>query len=94
MDRKLNGVMTDPRPFLPHEAQDVFQDDAQGDFLLPLCMPTSESLVGEDLAILVLATVEGQRIGMPIGVEALEGLHDMVGEALRMLRASEGGSVQ
>lgn len=86
--------MAEQKPFKPSEAKDVFATPAPGDFLLLICLPKPDMMVGESLAIVVLTTVERQRIGVPMGHQALSELHDLIGEALRMLQAPEGGSVQ
>ncbi|MGH1587148.1 hypothetical protein ACRBEV_00860 [Methylobacterium phyllosphaerae] len=57
--------MTDRRPpFRPADAVDVL-GEVEGDFVLPLCLPQPDLLIGEDLAMLVLDTIHGQRIGLP-----------------------------
>lgn len=86
--------MSAPQPFLPNEAKDALPAGAEGDFLLPVCMPYFELLVGEDLAVVVLTTSEDQRVGVPMGLQALHDLRETIDEALRMLQAPEGGSVQ
>ena len=62
--------------------------------MLPFCVPGAEMLMGEDLAVVVVSTVEDQRVGIPMGLQAISDLHALLGEALRMLQAPEGGSVQ
>lgn len=84
----------DPPSFKPDAAFDAIPQGAQGDFLLPICLPVPGLLVGEDLAVLVLTTVEGQRVGVPMGVEALSDLQKVALEALRMLQVGEGDAVQ
>ena len=86
--------MRERKPFLPSEAQDALPPDSEGDFLLPACVPEIGLLVGENLAVIVMTTVEGQRIGVPLGASALSGLRDTLTEALRIMRAPEGGTVQ
>ena len=86
--------MTNRKPFLPNEAKDALLEGAEGDFLLPACMPYFELLVGEELAVVVLTTAEGQRIGVPMGLQSLYDLKETVSEGLRILQAPEGGSVQ
>ena len=84
--------MTDPKPFLPSEAKDALPD--AGDFLLPICLPRPGLLMGEALAVVVFTTIEGQRVGLPLGMEALSDLYETLGEALRMMQAGEGDAVQ
>jgi hypothetical protein len=83
--------MTGLKPFLPNEARDALPEGAEGDFLLPVCMPYFELLVGEDLAVVVLNTAEGQRIGVPMGLQSLYDLKETISEALRMLQAPVNG---
>lgn len=82
--------MAGPKPFLPNEAKDALPEGAEGDFLLPACMPYFELLVGEELAVVVLTTAEGQRIGVPMGLQSLYDLRETVSEGLRMLQAPAG----
>ena len=86
--------MTDPKPFRPLEAKEAFAELVQGDFMLPFCVPGAEILMGEDLAVLVVPNQEGQRLGLPMELQTVAELHTLLGEALRMLQAPEGGSVQ
>lgn len=86
--------MADEKPFLPDQAADPFPRGTTGDFLLPICLPAPELLMGEDLAVVVLTTIEEQRVGIPMGHQALSDLRETIDEALRMLQAPEGGSVQ
>ncbi|WP_252871049.1 hypothetical protein [Methylorubrum extorquens] len=50
--------------------------------------------MGESLAVIVLTTVEGQRVGVPLGMQGLSDLHQVTREALRMLQAEDGDTVQ
>lgn len=86
--------MDDRKPFLPSEAKDALPAGAEGHFLLPICLPLPGLLMGEDLAVIVLETVEGQHVGVPLGIQALSDLRETITEALRMMQASEGGTVQ
>lgn len=70
--------MADPTTFRPDTAFAALPDGAQGDFILPICMPDPELMIGEDLAVLVVTTVEGQRVGVPIGVNALAHLQGVI----------------
>lgn len=51
-------------------------------------------MVGQDQAVLVLTTVDGRRVGVPIGVNALTYLQGVITEALRMLQAGDGNALQ
>ena len=82
--------MTDLAPFRPDKAAHVQFGEPHSDFILPICLPDPELMVGEALAVLVVATVEGQRVGVPIGVNALEHLRGIVEAGLRMLRKENG----
>lgn len=86
--------MSDRKPFRPSNAKEAFPKPVEGDFMLPFCVPGAEMLMGEDLAVIVVSTVEDQRVGIPMGLQAISDLHALLGEALRMLQAPEGGSVQ
>ncbi|GJD73110.1 hypothetical protein [Methylobacterium goesingense] len=86
--------MADQKPYQPSEAEDLFPEPEKGDFLAPMAMPSPGLMMGESMAIIVFTTVEDQRIGVPMSHQALSDLHQTVGEALRMLQAPEGGSVQ
>ena len=86
--------MTDPKPpFRPTEAVDVL-GETEGDFVLPLCLTRPNLLVGEDLAVVVLDTIHGQRVGLPLSPQGVHDLHAVLGEALRLLQARDGGPVQ
>ncbi|WHQ70056.1 hypothetical protein [Methylorubrum extorquens] len=84
--------MADPPPFRPDAAKDALEGD--GDFLLPIFLPEPDVMVGEDIAIIVLTTAEDQRVGIPVGMQALSDLHEIIGEALRRMQAGEGSTVQ
>ncbi len=84
--------MSDSPPFRPDKAKDAIEGD--GDFLLPICVPKPGLLMGESLAVIVLTTVEGQRVGVPLGMQGLSDLHEVTREALRLLQAKDGDSVQ
>ena len=84
--------MPDSPPFRPDQAKDALE--GEGDFLLPICMPKPDLLMGEALAVVVLTTVEGQRVGVPLGMQGLSDLHEVTREALRLLHAKDGDSVQ
>lgn len=82
------------KPFMPSEAKEVFAAPDPGDFLLPICLPSPDLMMGENLAIVIVTTVEDQRVGIPMGHQALSDLREIIDEALRMLQVPEGGSVQ
>ncbi|EHP90080.1 hypothetical protein [Methylorubrum extorquens] len=84
--------MVDSPPFRPDRAKDAIEGD--GDFLLPICAPKPGLLMGESLAVIVLTTVEGQRVGVPLGMQGLSDLHEVSREALWMLQATDKDSVQ
>ena len=84
--------MVDSSPFWPARAEDAIEGDS--DFLLPICAPKPGLLMGELLAVIVLTTVEGQRVGVPLGMQGLSDLHEVTREALRMLQATDKDSVQ
>ena len=79
-------------PFRPDTAKDAIEGD--GDFLLPICVPKPGLLMGEALAVIVLTTVEGQRVGVPLGMQGLSDLHEVTREALRLLQPSGEDTVQ
>jgi hypothetical protein len=85
--------MTDPKPpFRPAVAVDAL-GEVEGDFVLPLCLPQPDLLIGEDLAMLVLNTIHGQRVGLPLSPQGAADLHAVLGEALRLLQARDGSPV-
>ena len=86
--------MSEREPFDISQTKDVLQDASEGDVLLPMMMPKPDILIGEHLAVVVLTTIEDQRVGIPMGHQAISDLHDLLGVALRQLQAPEGGSVQ
>jgi hypothetical protein len=81
--------MTQPNPFRPDKAARVQFGELHTDFILPICMPDPELQVGDALAVLVVTTVEGQRVGVPIGVNALEHLQGIVEAGLRLVQAGD-----
>ncbi|WP_267355720.1 MULTISPECIES: hypothetical protein [unclassified Methylobacterium] len=85
--------MTQPTPFRPDKAAYLQLGELHTDFILPICLPDPELQVGDALAVLVVTTVEGHRVGVPIGVNALEHLRGVVEAGLRVMReghADEG----
>ena len=84
--------MTDPKPFLPTEASEL--PAGPGDYLVPICIAKPDVLMGELMAVVVFETIKGQRVGVPLGMQAMSDLRVALGEALVSLQASEGGSVQ
>jgi hypothetical protein len=85
--------VTDSKPFRPADAVDVL-GETEGDFVLPLCLPQPTLMMGEDLAVVVLDTIHGQRVGLPLSHQGLSDLHEVLGEALRMLQAGDEDPVQ
>ena len=45
--------------------------EGEGPFMFPLCEAKAGILMGEDVGIIILKTVEGDRFGVPLGYEAL-----------------------
>ncbi|MFB0491260.1 hypothetical protein ABIE45_003846 [Methylobacterium sp. OAE515] len=86
--------MTALAPFRPDKAANVQFGELHTDFILPICLPDPELQVGDVLAVLVVTTVEGQRVGVPIGVNALEHLKGIVEAGLRVARAGERDATQ
>jgi hypothetical protein len=86
--------MAEQKPFHPGTAVDLLAPGAEGDFLIPVCMPGAELLMGEKMAIVVLKTMENQRIGIPMVMQTVSDLHGLLGEVPRQMQAPEGGSVQ
>jgi hypothetical protein len=82
--------MADSAPFRPDRAKGALE----GDFLLPVCVPKPDLLMGEALAVIVLTTVEGPRNGVPLGMQGGSDLHEITREALRLLQAGDGDTVQ
>jgi hypothetical protein len=81
------------KPFRPGDAVDAL-GEREGDFVLPLCLPKPSLLIGEDLAMIVLATIHGQRVGLPLSPQGAADLHAVLEEALRLLQVRNGGSLQ
>ena len=79
-------------PFRPDRAKDAIVGD--GDFLKPICEPKPGLLMGESLAVIVLTTVEGQRVGVPLGMQGLSDLHQVTREALRLMQAADEDTLQ
>ena len=51
-------------------------------------------MVGDALAVLVVTTLEGQRVGVPIGVNALEHLRGIVEAGLQVLQEGDGNGIE
>ena len=81
------------KPFRPGEAVDAL-GEREGDLVLPLCLPKPSLLIGEDLAMIVLDTIHGQRVGLPLSPQGAADLHAVLEKALRLLQARNGGSLQ
>lgn len=86
--------MSEFKPFLSNEAVEIFPDNTEGDFILPACKPEVDLMLGAEMAILVLTTVEDQRVGIPLELDSLSALYAVLGEALLRMQAPEGGTVQ
>ena len=80
-------------PFRPAEAIDVL-GETEGDFVLPLCLPQPTLMLGEDLAVVVIDTIHGQRVGLPLSLQGVSDLHEILAEALRLMQARDGDPVQ
>jgi hypothetical protein len=74
--------------FALEEAEQV-EFDGEGPFMFPLCEAKAGILMGEDVGIIILKTVEGDRFGVPLGHEALSTLYQVLGEALRGLKPND-----
>lgn len=85
--------MSAPKPFKVEHTVEALPS-VEGDYLLPLCLPGLELQMGQTIACLVLRTIEGQRVGVPMGHQALSELREVITEALRMLQAGDGDAVQ
>ncbi|WP_267422720.1 hypothetical protein [Methylobacterium sp. GC_Met_2] len=85
--------MTDTKPFRSDKAAYLQLGELHTDFIQPICLSDPELQLGEALAVLVVTTVEGQRVGVPIGVNALEHLQEVVAAGLRLLRSGDEGAV-
>lgn len=86
--------MADPNSFRPDTAAYLQLGELHTDFILPICLPDPELQIGGALAVLVVTTVEGHRVGVPIGVNALEHLRGIVEAGLRMVRIEDEGAPQ
>ncbi|MCJ2034538.1 hypothetical protein [Methylobacterium sp. J-068] len=75
--------------FFALETAEQVEFDGEGPFMFPLCEAKAGILMGEDVGILILKTVEGDRFGVPMGHEALSTLYQVVGEALRGLKPAD-----
>lgn len=85
--------MPGPKPFRSDEAAHVQFGKLHTDCILPICLPNPDLMVGEDLSVLVVTTVEGQRVGVPMGVNALMHLQGIVAKGLRALKSGDGDAV-
>lgn len=72
--------------FFALEAAQQVEFDGEGPFMFPLCEAKAGILMGEDVGILILKTVDGDRFGIPMGHEALSTLYQVIGESLRGLK--------
>ena len=82
--------MTSLTPFRPDKTARLQLGELHTDFILPICLPDPELQVGDALAVLVVTTVEGHRVGVPIGVNALEHLRGIVEAGLRVVQPADG----
>jgi hypothetical protein len=72
--------------FFALEAAQQVEFDGEGPFMFPLCEAKAGILMGEDVGILILKTVDGDRFGIPMDHEALSTLYQGIGESLRGLK--------
>lgn len=86
--------MRHQKPFEIAEADDAFADAATNDVLLPAMIGKPDMLLGQRLAVVVVTTINGRRVGIPMGHQMVSDLHALLGEALRMIEAPDGGSLQ
>lgn len=90
--KHIVSTIAEPPPFRADTAKDAVEGD--GYFLLPICGPKPSLMLGESLAIIVLTTVEGRRVGIPLGMQGLSDLHQVTHEALRLMQTTDEGTVQ
>ena len=83
--------MTRASAFRPDKAAHVQFGELHTDFILPICLPDPELMVGDALAVLVVTTLEGQRVGVPMGVNALQHLRGIVEAGLRVVAKDSQG---
>jgi hypothetical protein len=57
-------------------------------------MPGFDLMLGEELAIVVVTTVEDQRVGIPMAVPALFELHTLLGEPPGALHCHSDGTAE
>ena len=75
--------------FFALETAEQVEFDGEGPFMFPLCEAKAGILMGEDVGIIILKTVEGDLFGVPLGHEALATLYQVIGEALRGLKGDQ-----
>ena len=63
-------------------------------FLLPMCMAKPEIMFGEETTIVLLETVDGAQVGIPLGHNSVEQLHVLLTEVLRRLKPSDEAHLQ
>jgi len=63
-------------------------------FLLPMGMAKPEIMLGEETAIVLLETIDGAQVGIPLGHDSIERLHVLLTEALRRLKPSDDVHLQ
>lgn len=64
-----------------------------GIFQLPICMPDVEVALGDMLASITFETVEGDKVEIPVGHQALSNLYQLLGKAPEEL-GPNGGPIQ
>ncbi|WP_336492525.1 hypothetical protein [Methylobacterium nigriterrae] len=63
-------------------------------FILPMCMAKPEIMLGEETTIVLLETIDGAQVGIPLGHTSIERLHVLLTEALRRLKSGNDVHLQ
>ena len=75
--------MTKAKPFIPLKAADPIAHSAEGNFLLPVCLPKPGLPSGKNLAVTVQDTIRSRRIDVAPSAQALADLHAVARYAAR-----------
>jgi hypothetical protein len=81
-------VAKKPKTLDLEKASDV-ELEGGNTFLLPMCMARPEIMLGEETTIVLLETVDGAQVGIPLGHNSVEQLHVLLTEALRRLKPGD-----
>ena len=81
------------KPFDLEKATDV-ELEGNSTFLLPMSVVRPEIMLGEETAIVLLETVDGAQVGIPLGHQSVEQLHVLLTEAIRRLKPDGDVPVQ